>query len=141
MAERDFYGTLSEKFRQFADKCNLVMAQVDFSEEGYETERTEQLVADWEDCNAVSSQCADLMNSPEQYHVPVLDLDMDCMLVQSTTPGHHHLIINKRMRWHDYEKLLTVLDEVGLLEPGYAASAKRRKASWIRTPWTKKVKP
>lgn len=71
-------------------------------------------------------------------HIPVLDLDFDAALIPSSTPGHFHLILDRPMSWTNYEKLLTVLGEVGILEPGFVGASRRRKASWIRTPWTRK---
>lgn len=71
-------------------------------------------------------------------HIPMLDLDMPAMLLKSSTYGHYHLYIDKPMTWENYEKLLDVLGEVGILEPGYVAVSKRRKRTQLRTPWTKK---
>lgn len=72
------------------------------------------------------------------YHMPVLDIDMDAVLLQSTTPGHHHLIINTSMDWPDYLKLLDALVDAGIVQAGYRDAAKNRGESWIRTPWTVK---
>ena len=80
--------------------------------------------------------CSDLR--AERLHRPILDLDMDAMLIESSTPGHHHLYIDKPMTWDDYQKLLDVLEEVGILEPGYVQVSKKRKRTQVRTPWTKK---
>ncbi|QXO13727.1 hypothetical protein SEA_DUMPTRUCK_75 [Gordonia phage DumpTruck] len=94
--------------------------------------------------NCVSSQIhPDSFNdwrrgSPRQYHKPILDIDFEAALVPSTTEGHYHLFLDKEMEWRDYEKLLRVLAEVGILEPGYVKAAQRRKATWVRAPWTKK---
>lgn len=74
----------------------------------------------------------------DKLHIPVLDLDMDAMLLPSSTPGHHHLFIDKPMTWKQYKKLLDVMAEVGILEPGYVGVSKKRKRTQVRTPWTKK---
>lgn len=74
----------------------------------------------------------------DDLHIPILDLDMNAMLLPSSTPGHHHLYIDKPMTWENYQKLLDVLAEVGILEPGYVGVSKRRKRTQVRTPWTKK---
>jgi hypothetical protein len=71
-------------------------------------------------------------------HIPVLDVDMPAMLLKSSTFGHYHLYIDKPMTWENYCKLLDVLAEVGILEPGYVSVAKKRKRTQVRTPWTKK---
>lgn len=79
--------------------------------------------------------CSDMADG---LHRPILDVDMDAMLIPSSTPGHHHLYIDKPMSWEDYRKLLDVMAEVGILEPGYVSVAKKRKRTQVRTPWTKK---
>jgi hypothetical protein len=71
-------------------------------------------------------------------HLPMFDIDMPAMLLRSSTRNHYHLYIDKPMTWENYEKLLDVLGEVGILEPGYVAASKRRKCTQLRTPWTKK---
>lgn len=68
-------------------------------------------------------------------HRPLLDLDFPAALVPSSTPGHHHLYIDKPMSWDDYVKLLDVLAEVGLLEPGFVSASKQRRATFLRLPW------
>jgi hypothetical protein len=42
------------------------------------------------------------------------------------------------MTWENYERLLTVMKEVGILEEGYVGAAIRRKASYVRPEWVKK---
>lgn len=74
----------------------------------------------------------------KDWHMPVLDIDMDCCVVPSTTPGHHHLIIANPMRQLAYLRLLNSLAHYGIIEPGFAGAAEKRGSSWIRTPWTSK---
>ena len=74
----------------------------------------------------------------QMLHLPVLDIDLDAVLVSSSTPGHHHLIINKPMNKQQYLGLLDALARFGIVQPGYAGAAHRRKGSWIRTPGTEK---
>ena len=71
-------------------------------------------------------------------HRPVLDIDLPIKVVESSTPGHHHLYIDKEMDWEDYSKLLEVLAEVGILEPGYVSAALDRGFTAVRLPWVKK---
>lgn len=74
----------------------------------------------------------------EPLHKPVLDIDMAVTILPSSTEGHHHLFIDKEMPWSQYEKLLTVLAEVGIIEKGYLGACKARKHSAVRLPWIKK---
>lgn len=71
-------------------------------------------------------------------HIPMLDIDMPAMLLRSSTRNHYHLYIDKPMTWENYVKLLDVMAEVGILESGYVAVAKKRGRTQLRTPWTKK---
>ena len=138
-------------FADFVKNAGLRFANVDFAGyiAGKFNDRPEFWVKNLEEANAVSS----LIRSNEfsifdqeskksidwkQLHLPVLDIDMPCVLTPSTTPGHHHLLIRKAMPWSDYVKLLDVLAEVGILEEGFVGAAKRRGQTWVRTPWTQK---
>ena len=71
-------------------------------------------------------------------HRVVLDIDHPAILLDSTTPGHHHLYIDFEMTWSKYERLLDVMADVGLLEQGYVDACKERGFSAVRLPWIKK---
>jgi hypothetical protein len=75
------------------------------------------------------------------YHRPLLDLDMRCLLIESTTPGHYHLYIDKVLTWEQYKEVLEVFGRVGILQRGFVDAAMRRKRTQLRTPWTKKEQP
>ena len=74
----------------------------------------------------------------EPIHKVILDIDMNAALIPSSTDGHFHLYIDKELTWSKYEKLLTVLAEVGIIEKGYAGVSKSRKHTAARLPWIKK---
>lgn len=67
-------------------------------------------------------------------HWPVLDLDMPCILLDSSTPGHHHLIIQQDIQWSKYLPLLKALYEAGIIEEGYYHASRKRGYSAIRRP-------
>lgn len=71
-------------------------------------------------------------------HRPVLDLDVPCTLVESSTPGHYHLMIDHTMTWERYSALLVALAEAGLVENGYERAAARRGSTGVRVPWFRK---
>lgn len=73
------------------------------------------------------------------YHVPTLDLDLECELIESTTPGHFHLYIDKPMKWEEYYILLQVLYDVGLIQKGFLDLSVARKATFLRKPGVKKT--
>lgn len=74
------------------------------------------------------------------YHRPVIDIDMPVRLVESS-PGKHHLMIDRVLAWDEYEKLLDALVEAGIVEPGYVNAAKHRGFTAVRVPWFKKGDP
>ena len=74
-------------------------------------------------------------------HKIVLDIDMPAQLIPSSTPGHFHLYVDHEITWHDYQALLHVMGDVGLLEPGYVGASLARGHTALRLPWIKKPKP
>jgi len=50
------------------------------------------------------------------------------------TDGHYHLYLDKRLTWKQYEKLLEVMAEVGILEKGYVQAAKAQGMTLVRKP-------
>lgn len=95
------------------------------------------------DANLVSSRMRDLLGDPfvtrDGLHVPTLDIDFPCRVVPSTTPGHNHLLMDKALTWPEYTFLLQAMAAVGLLEKGFVEFSIARGASFVRTPWQKKV--
>lgn len=73
-------------------------------------------------------------------HKPLLDIDFEAVTIESSTPGHCHLYINKELDWKDYKKLLNLLADLGIIEHGYRGASLARGYSALRLPWVKKVK-
>ena len=71
-------------------------------------------------------------------HMPVLDLDYGANLLESGTPGHHHLYLDKELEWEDYILVLSTLAAVGLIEDGFAQASIRRGYTAVRVPWKPK---
>lgn len=92
-------------------------------------------VTELDRANAVTSA---VDYTQRKMHRPVLDLDVPAKLIPSTTEGHHHLLIDVPMSWEQYQKLMTVLAEVGIVEPGYTQASVARGYSAVRLPWVKK---
>lgn len=95
-------------------------------------------VMTYDEANLVSSN--DSMSFDTGKHLPVLDIDFDAHLEPSTTAGHYHLYLNKRLSWENYVKLLDVMQEVGLLEQGFVKLSKERRGTFARKPGHKKVR-
>lgn len=77
----------------------------------------------------------------ETMHKLVLDLDHDAKLVPSSTPGHHHLFVDKPLRWDQLVRVLCVLAEVGLVEPGYVSACIEQGHTSVRLPDVKRETP
>ena len=75
---------------------------------------------------------------PNGNHAPAIDIDFPMHAVPSSTPGHFHLYFEKEMSWSDYEKLLRVMTEVGLVEKGFYQQAVKFKQTYLRLPYVKK---
>lgn len=80
-----------------------------------------------------------LAHLPETFHRPILDLDFDAALIPSTSADHHHLYLDKVLTWSQYVKLLDVLAEVGIIEPGYRDASIAREFTSVRLPWITKA--
>lgn len=72
-------------------------------------------------------------------HRPVIDIDHPVKIVESSTAGHSHLYVDLVMPWDDLVKLLDVLAEIGLVEPGYVNASKARGYTAVRLPWVSKA--
>lgn len=82
--------------------------------------------------NLVSSLCDD------GRHMPVLDIDLPCRLVPSSTLGHFHLYIDVPMEQEPYLRLVDALAEAGIVQKFYAEAARLRGATFVRPPWVTK---
>lgn len=100
-----------------------------------ETRTPVSFTAPYTDANLISSKAV----GPQSLHFPALDIDFPCRVVRSTNPGHNHLFIDKALTWEQYVFLLQALEQVGILEKGFVDFSLARGASFIRTPWQKKV--
>lgn len=96
---------------------------------------TDTVTADLSTANVMTSMVAE--NLP--MHKPVIDIDFPVFAVESSTPGHGHLIIDKEMSSDDYFKLLKVMVEVGLVEEGFYDASFNRGYTAVRLPWVKKT--
>lgn len=79
------------------------------------------------DANLVSSLCAD------DTHMPAIDLDLTVRVKPSSTEGHYHLFIDKKISWEHYVEILRTMTEAGLVERGFYDLSVARGASFLRT--------
>ena len=71
-------------------------------------------------------------------HLPVIDLDFPCRLVESS-PGHFHLYIDREINTEQYSNLLNAFAAAGLVEFGFLNSFKKHKQTFVRPSWIKKI--
>lgn len=118
----DGYGYVDEDFGNLEESQNIPLM-----------EQTE-LVKEYKEAELVTSQS--LLD--KDMHYPVIDIDFMCHLEPSSTEGHFHFYINKQIPWDKYEKLLKVLAECEIIEPGYCGASTERKFTSVRKPGLKK---
>lgn len=138
-------STSTEKVNPFPGQETMhVDLNHDYTEPDYTGER---VVAEIDTANVVNSVVEDSWPDPENRwpekakHKPVLDIDFPVKVVESSTPGHHHVFIDKELPWDEYMQLLTTLADVGIIEPGYVRAAESRGYTSVRLPWIKKGDP
>lgn len=71
-------------------------------------------------------------------HMPVLDLDIPHLYLQSSTAGHGHLYLDVPMTKRQYKKFLKMLYKRGIIEHGYYKQFKQNKMNTVRIPGLKK---
>lgn len=74
-------------------------------------------------------------------HAPAIDIDLPVRALPSGTPGHSHLYIDKELTWEQYEKLLKVMVEVGIVDKAYLEMSQKDKMSYLRLPEKPKGAP
>lgn len=114
-----------------------MLAVVDFDAADEDYGKPVKKATAGDSANVITSK-VDLDVAGTTVHKPVLDIDLPAKLVPSTTPGHFHLFIDKAMTWEKYARLLDVLADVGIVEPGYVSASKQRGFTAARLPWVKK---
>lgn len=72
------------------------------------------------------------------YPCPVIDLDLPCRLIPSSTEGHFHLYIDRAIPRDKYLAMLKAMADAGVVEKFYAEAAEMRGATFVRPPWVKK---
>jgi hypothetical protein len=68
------------------------------------------------------------------WHMPVIDIDLPCMLVPSSRPGHFHLYINKKMPFEDMLDMLRAMNMAGVVQDGIIHHVQRRGYASVRYP-------
>ena len=72
---------------------------------------------------------------------PVIDLDLPCRLVESSTKGHYHLYIDKEIHIDQYIKIIDALVEAGIVQEIHGNILKEVRQLYVRAPSAPKRKP
>lgn len=85
------------------------------------------------------AECVGSRNADGMHRI-MLDLDIQAALVKSSTRGdHHHLYLGTReIEWGQYQELLKILMECGVIEQGYYHASVKRGETFLRLPWVRK---
>lgn len=106
-----------------------------------------QTVDDWDDYDAAASlretaevEQAHIITSLAKSgkHKPILDIDFPAQIIPSSTEGHFHLYIDHEIEWDKYLDLITLMADVGILQPGYVRASEQRGFTAVRLPWVRK---
>lgn len=126
--------------RQLLSKLHTFKVKNWVSEYGEMGDRDE--VSDLDSADVASSWRKNpwgLDDDPKRgHHIVAIDLDIPAYCEASSTPGHGHLYIDVDLPWFQYERLLNVLSECGIVEEGYARVSIERGHTDLRLPWVKK---
>ncbi len=68
------------------------------------------------------------------YHVPIFDLDFDCRLIPSRTPGHFHLYFGRIITRSAYRNLLEAFREAGLIQEAWKLNLDGNGQTFLRLP-------
>lgn len=71
-------------------------------------------------------------------HALLLDLDVEHEYWPSSTEGHGHLLVNLKLTRQEWQRVMQVLRDVGVISPGYHDHSQRRGFASLRLPWIKK---
>ena len=72
-------------------------------------------------------------------HSPAFDIDSPVHVIPSSTPGHHHLYLERPITWRTYRRLLRALHRAGYVESGVYWRSLDRGATFLRLPWIRKT--
>lgn len=105
-------------------------------------EEAAQQAVEAAEANVVTSlaadNSADVFLDVEAMHYPVLDIDLPCELVPSSTPGHFHLYIDHPVPDGAYWDLIGAMVACGIVQPGYLGASRARGYTAARLPWVRK---
>lgn len=81
------------------------------------------------------------LTSTDNFHMPVLDIDVEHYHMPSSTPGHAHLYFNVACEWEDYVEFLKAAAKCGILEDDYVDVSIRKGYTAVRLPWIQRETP
>lgn len=91
-------------------------------------QRKNRIRVEKDDANLISSK------TTRGKHMPIIDLDYNFAVVDSSTQGHQHLYLNVEISRLKFTVLMLALWFAGVVETGYAVWSLRRGGNFVRMP-------
>lgn len=82
--------------------------------------------------NALDAKLIGSLTDTEDVHLPVIDLDFPCHLVESRTPGHFHLYIDHPTSTGAFFAVLDAMVRAGWAQEGYRNASEARGQTFVR---------
>ena len=76
----------------------------------------------------------------DRYNYLLLDIDDNAEVWPSTTPGHYHIAFKRPLSDEGFNRVVDVLNEVGIIADGNYGQFKQGGKMYLRTPGVKKGK-
>jgi hypothetical protein len=91
-------------------------------------------VSRMEDANLLTSRIEATIDTEEEKHFIIMDVDHEAELIPSSTPGHYHLYIYHEVTKEQLDKFVAVAREIGLIQQGIVRGYKERGVLCLRKP-------
>lgn len=137
MAAHPEYATMTNQLPLF-EVPNLDEIDEEWMEGDYDVRRNGCKAEKDEYAQIVGSALAKHQPDEEQHHRLLLDLDHPALLLDSSTPGHHHLYVDVEIPDPEWRELIKALAKAGVIEEGYAEASLERGHTDLRLPWVRK---
>ena len=86
------------------------------------------------------SSLIDFGDDLDELHAPIIDVDIPCNYIKSSTKGHGHLEFpSLQLTWDEYENLLSALCDAGIVSEAWLAHSRNRRMTTVRPRWIRKI--
>jgi hypothetical protein len=82
---------------------------------------------------------AEWMIQPASGYVSILEVEFPIQLIPSTTPGHYHLYLDRKISWEQYILVLESAHEAGIINKGFYEMSIKNGQSMVLLPGKDRV--